>query len=160
MATLRDLQKIKSNTASGAIEQTLNFLVENNISTEDVLNLLGTDSDRSEGRIKPFDVKVDEDASDVATDCTPTAVSITDTGGDSTHYATFNLGATIVAITALTADGDGSNIAIMLSEDADVHDNILVTDVPVGATIYGKWTGTFSLYEGNSVMIYTQGLTT
>ena len=25
-------------------------------------------------------VKVDEDASDVATDCTPTAVSITDTG--------------------------------------------------------------------------------
>ena len=105
-------------------------------------------------------VKVDEDASDVATDCTPTAVSITDTGGDSTHYATFNLGATIVAITALTADGDGSNIAIMLSEDADVHDNILVTDVPVGATIYGKWTGTFSLYEGNSVMIYTQGLTT
>ncbi len=105
-------------------------------------------------------VKVDEDASDVATDCTPTAVSITDTGGDSTHYATFNLGATIVAITALTADGDGSNIAIMLSEDADVHDNILVTDVPVGATIYGKWTGTFSLYEGNSVMIYTQGRTT
>ena len=105
-------------------------------------------------------VKVDEDASDVATDCTPTAVSITDTGGDSTHYATFNLGATIVAITALTADGDGSNIAIMLSEDADVHDNILVTDVPVGATIYGKWTGTFSLYEGYSVMIYTQGRTT
>ena len=105
-------------------------------------------------------VKVDEDASDVATDCTPTAVSITDTGGDSTHYATFNLGATIVAITALTADGDGSNIAIMLSEDADVHDNILVTDVPVGATIYGKWTGTVSLYEGKSVMIYTQGRTT
>ena len=105
-------------------------------------------------------VKVDEDASDVATDCTPTAVSITDTGGDSTHYATFNRGSTIVAITALTADGDGSNIAIMLSEDADVHDNILVTDVPVGATIYGKWTGTFSLYEGNSVMIYTQGRTT
>ena len=62
MATLRDLQKIKSNTSSGAIEQTLNFLEENNISTEDVLNLLGTDSDRSEGRIKPFDVKVDEDA--------------------------------------------------------------------------------------------------
>lgn len=62
MATLRDLQKIKSNTASGAIEQTLNFLEENNISTEDVLNFLGTDSDRSEGRIKPLDVKVDEDA--------------------------------------------------------------------------------------------------
>ena len=61
MATLRD-QENKTNTASGAIEQTLNFLEENNISTEDVLNFLGTDSDRSEGRIKPLDVKVDEDA--------------------------------------------------------------------------------------------------
>ena len=64
MATLEDLKKLKSNTVSGAVQNTLNFLKENNISTEDVLNALGTDSDRSEGRIDPIERKVDADTID------------------------------------------------------------------------------------------------
>ena len=41
MATLEDLKKLKSNTVSGAVQNTLNFLKENNIIEEIISEPIG-----------------------------------------------------------------------------------------------------------------------
>ena len=101
--------------------------------------------------------KVNEDASDVDDDCTPSAASITALGTDANHYATFNFAGKgpIRAITALTADGDGNNMLALVSTDGDVVDNAITFNLEEGETIYGSWHGSaFSVYEGNSFMVY------
>jgi hypothetical protein len=80
------------------------------------------------------------------------------TGSGDSSLSVLNARGIIVAVTLLTTDGDqaGTGFVNLTTLDSDFHPTVLNPQLEPGDTIYGRFNSQFSMWEGNSAIVYTE----